>query len=129
MFERYIICPESLRNISKKNAITGVAFDVRLAYYRGIALSMVEGFEVKIDGADIPPASLTFQVAGERFTFAELASEAEARWEFTEAGTVHITKPGGLTPGAHDISVVEILRISYMPEPARRTDSKRLNLQ
>jgi hypothetical protein len=129
MFERYIICPQSLRNISEKNAVTGFAFDVRLAYYRGLALSMVEGFEVKIDGAEIPPTSLTFQVAGERFTFAELESEAEARWEFTEAGTVHVAKPGGLTSGAHDVAVVEILRISYMPEPARRVDSKRLILQ
>jgi hypothetical protein len=128
MFEKYIICTDSLRNVADSSGIAGFAFDVRLAYYRGLALSMVEGFEVSVDDEALQPEHLTFQVAGERFTFVELAAEAEARWEFTEVGTVFVVKPGGLSPGAHRLSVVEILRISYMPTPARRIDHKTLNV-
>jgi hypothetical protein len=128
MFEKYIICPDSLRNTTTDCAVDGFAFDVRLAYYRGLVLSMVEGFEVTVDGHQLDAANLRLGVAGERFSFAELASEAEARWEFTEAATIFAHQLGGLKHGAHEIAVVEILRISYMPQPARRADCKTLQV-
>lgn len=128
MFERYIIAPDSLRNVEENGAVTGFAFDVRIAYYRGLALSMVEGFEVSVDGQSFDPTSMALRVGSETFTFAEMETEVEARWEFNQTATLIIHHAGGLKPGKHTINVTEILRVSYMPEPARRIDSKTLEV-
>ena len=123
MFERYIIVPDSLRSVAG-----GFAFDVRLAYYRGIGLSMIEGFEIELDKQACAPEAITFGLNGERFSFAELEAEPEMRWEFNQAATLLVRRDGGLPPGPHEIAVTEIIRVSYMPEPARRTDRKTLVL-
>ena len=39
----------------------------------------------------------------------------DVHWPWLEPATVVVDKPGGLTPGVHDVLVVVKLRISYMP--------------
>ena len=39
----------------------------------------------------------------------------DSHWPWLEPATVTVDKPGGLTPGLHDVLVVVKLRISYMP--------------
>ncbi|MEV6345547.1 DUF6379 domain-containing protein [Actinoplanes sp. NPDC051851] len=116
MFDKYMVCEETLHNVVEDGAVTGYAFEVRITYYRGLRLSMVEPFEVVVDGAPVPVEDLRFTLGGARtYTFAEMADEIGDRWEFGERALLTVRKPGGLAAGEHTLDVIERLRISYMP--------------
>jgi hypothetical protein len=119
MFDSYIIGEGTVRNVTEGGQVTGFAFDTRITYYRGLGVSMVEPFEVILDGKAIPAEDLRFTLHGKTWTFADLANEFEERWELTETAVVTVLLPGGLTPGEHELDVTEVLRVSYLPFPAR----------
>lgn len=126
MFDKYLIWSDSLRNVDEDSEVTGFEFDVRITYYRGLRLSMVEDFQVLVDGYEFPRESITFTVHGNSYSMDELETETEDRWEFHEPATLTIKKPGGLSPGTHTVEVVETLRVSYMPVPSVTKDTKQL---
>jgi hypothetical protein len=121
MFEKFIIVPGSVRNVKRDGEVVGFAFDTRITYYRGMGVSMVEPFEIRVDGGEVIPADqLTFTINDRTWTFAELENDYESRWELTQPATVTAFVPGGLTPGAHEFDITEVLRVSYQPTTARR---------
>jgi len=124
MFDRYMIREETVRNVSEGGKVTGFEFGARIAYYRGLGLSMVENLAVSVDGEAVPAERIRFSVGGRSFTLAQMETEYEARWEFGATATVTVLKPGGLAPGEHKIEFVEELRIAYMPFPLKGRDSK-----
>lgn len=124
MFDRYMIREETVRNVSEGGEVTGFEFGARIAYYRGLGLSMVENLIVSVDGEPVPAEQIRFSVGGRTFTLAQMETEYEARWEFGATATVTVLKPGGLAPGEHRIEFVEDLRIAYMPFPLKGRDSK-----
>jgi hypothetical protein len=128
MFDRYMICEDSVRNLSRAGRAVGFEFGARIAYYRGLGLSMVEGLEVSVDGEKVPAGQLRFTVGGRTFTLAEMETEYEARWEFGEVATVTVLREGGLAPGEHRIGLVEQLRIAYMPFPLQGRDEKAVQI-
>jgi len=128
MFDRYMICEEGFRNVVGNGRREGFQFDVRITYYRGIVLSMIEGFEVAVDGEEFSRDAIAFTVRDQTYTLDELERDAETRWEFGERATLTVAKPGGLMPGKHTIVTAQQLRISYMPAPLRGTDKKTLTL-
>ena len=128
MFDRYMICPDGFTNVVENGAIIGFQIRVRITYYRGIALSLVEGFDVSVDGRKYSREQVRFSVKGQTFSFAEMAKTTEERWNFGEPATLTIPEPGGLAPGSHEIEVLEHLRISYLPWPSVTADRKVLTL-
>ncbi len=124
MFDRYMICAETARNLTDGGKVTGFQFGARIAYYRGLGLSMVESLTVAVDGQPVPPEQIRFSVSNRTFTLAQMETEYEARWEFGDVATVTVLQPGGLTPGEHTLEFVEDLRISYMPFPLKGRDTK-----
>lgn len=121
MFDRFMIIEDSLRRSGE-----GFEFDVRIPYYRGIALSMIEAFEVKVDDEEVPRDRIRFVLRGREFTHDELERDAETRWEFGEVATLRVEWPGGLDAGEHTIEQATQLRISYLPAPLRGQDRKTL---
>lgn len=119
MFDSYIIGEGTVRNVEAASEVVGFAFDTRITYYRGLGVSMVEPFEVILDGTAIPREDLRFSLGGRTWTFAELADDFDTRWELTETAVVTVLLPGGLTPGEHELDVTEVLRVSYLPFPSR----------
>lgn len=119
MFDRFMIIEHSLRRTD-----AGFEFDIRIPYYRGIALSMIEAFEVTVDGQPVPRDAVSFVLRGEEFTHEELERDAQTRWEFGEAATLRVAWPAGLDPGGHKIGQATQLRISYLPAPLRGRDEK-----
>lgn len=119
MFDSYIIGEGTVHNVTEVGQVIGFAFDTRITYYRGLGVSMVEPFEVILDGKAIPVEDLRFTLHGNTWTFEELAVDFDTRWELTETAVVTVLVPGGLTPGAHELDVTEVLRVSYLPFPAR----------
>ena len=126
MFDQYIVCEEGFR--ARDDSRPGGVVEVRMPYYRGLGLSMVEAVDLVLDGTPIPPARTTFTVHGNTYTFDQLPSVVDDRWEMGERAQLAFETDEPLAPGEHDVAVAVRLRISYMPVPGGGRDRKRLTL-
>jgi hypothetical protein len=112
MYDKHIIYPGSLQNLADGS---GFALGVRLPYYRGQPLSVVEDIAVKVDGEAVPREQVRFSVRGKTWTLDQLEENTAERWEFGEVAEVSVLQQGGLTAGGHELAVGVQLRISYLP--------------
>lgn len=126
MFDRYIVCEDGLR--VRDDGRPGGVIKVRMPYYRGLTLSMVEAVDLVLDGTPVPPERTTFTVHGNTYTFDRLPRITDDRWEMGERAELAFETDEPLAPGLHDIAVAVRLRISYMPVPGGGRDTKRLTL-
>jgi len=124
MFDRYMICENTVRNVSRGGRIEGFEFGARLPYYRGLGLSMVEDVAVTVDGEKVARGDVRLTVNDRTYTLDALETEYVARWEMGAVATVTVMRSGGLAPGKHQLELEERLRISYMPFPTVGKDSK-----
>ena len=53
-----MICESGFQNRRSAGEVSGFEFGARLPYYRGLALSMVENIEVRIDDEPVPREQL-----------------------------------------------------------------------
>lgn len=112
MYDKHIIYPDSLHNLADGS---GFALGVRLPYYRGQPLSVVEDIAVKVDGVAVPREQVRFSVRGKSWTLDQLEENTAERWEFGEVAEVSVLQPQGLAAGGHEVAVGVQLRISYLP--------------
>jgi hypothetical protein len=126
MFDQYIVCEENFR--TRDDGRPGGVVEVRMPYYRGLTLSMVEAVDLVLDGKPVPSSRTTFTVHGNTYTFDELPTTTHDRWEMGERAQLAFETDEPLAPGEHDVTVAVRLRISYMPVPGGGRDSKRLTL-
>jgi hypothetical protein len=124
MFDNYMICENTVRNVALNGRIEGFAFGARLPYYRGLGLSMVEDVAVTVDGEKVARGDVRLTVNDRTYTLDALEAEYVARWEMGAVATVTVMRAGGLAPGKHQLDLEERLRISYMPFPTVGKDSK-----
>jgi hypothetical protein len=126
MFDRYIVCEEGFR--IRGDGRPGGVLEVRMPYYRGLGLSMVEAVDLVLDGTPVPAGRTDFTVHGNTYRFDELPQILDDRWEMGERAQLGFLTDVPLTPGEHDVAVSVRLRISYMPVPGGGRDRKRLTL-
>jgi hypothetical protein len=131
MFDKYIICENSLRERAENDAATGFSLALRLPYYRALGLSMVEKIALTIDGEIVPVERMTLNVEDGAFAVADLDKVDDARWGFGEVARLDVE---GVTlkatpEGGHDVQVEQHLRISYLPFTLVGKDRKRLALE
>jgi hypothetical protein len=126
MFDKYIVCEDSLRH--RDDGRPGGVVEVRMPYYRGLRLSMVEAVDLVLDGTPVPAGRTTFTVHGNTYTFDRLPGVTNDRWEMGERARLAFETDQPLPPGEHDVAVAVRLRISYMPVPGGGRDRKRLTL-
>ncbi|GCD89941.1 DUF6379 domain-containing protein [Nocardioides sp. LS1] len=126
MFDKYIVCEDSLRTTDDDR--THGRVEVRMPYYRGLGLSMVEGVDLTVDGTPIPAEATSFTVHGNTYPMTELPTVLDDRWEMGEPARVDFTVAQPLQPGEHVVSAAVRLRISYMPVPGGGRDTKTLTL-
>jgi hypothetical protein len=129
VFDKYMIVEDTLRNVVTGDDVTGFQLGVRLPYYRGLGLSMVEDVQVTVDGETAPASAVSLTVHGNTYKLADLPGIFDDRWEMGEIATVAVDRPGGLERGEHSVAVRERLRISYMPVPGGGADQKVLTLR
>jgi Domain of unknown function (DUF6379) len=120
MFDKYLIVAGSLHNTGPTDAPTGFAFDAKLGYYRGLGLSMVEALDVTVDGAAIPAEAMRFDEGPGPISLADMETAFDRRWAFGAAATITVDHPGGLSVGEHQMTLMQRLRVSYLPFPAVR---------
>jgi len=128
MFDKYLIVADSLRNTGPADAPDGFAFEAKLGYYRGLALSMVEAMDISIDGEVIDASAVRIDEGGGPLTFAEMATAFDRRWGFGASAMILVSRPGGLPAGEHEVAVSQRLRVSYLPFPAINTDKKTMRV-
>lgn len=119
MFDKYMISDGSFKNVKINGAVTGFQIGVRITYYRGIALSIIDGFTVSVDGENFETDAMTFTVKGHGYTFDEMIKTPDKRWDFGEVAILTIKKNGGLTVGKHEVKVTERIIQDYGTLPMR----------
>ena len=125
MFDRYLITADSFKNSTDENgAVVGYSFAVRIGYYRGLAISMVEPFDIIVDGEVVDPDDVTFTVSGQTFTYGEMESRADVRWEMQDDAMLTVTKVGGLAPGEHDVELNEWTGYPIQPNVEDMTEAQ-----
>ena len=122
MLETHMFNPAGYRNVAGADGKPcGFQFEMRVPYYRGFSLSIIRNIAVTVDGVEYPREDLTLTVNGETFTLEEARTVVSNRWVFGRFGTVTVKKDGGLSAGAHEISVTTTIAPSYMPMQLVRT--------
>ena len=97
MFDRWLIVENSLRNvISETGYIEGFEFQIRIPYYRGVFLSMIDRITVKAQNQTFNDEDIRFTVESGSFMLKEMETVGTLRWNFDEAATLKVYKPGGL---------------------------------
>ena len=108
MFDSFMVRSDSLGNVQENGQTVGFRFAIRLANYRGIYLSLVNGFYVNMDGVEYAPEALTLGVNGKPpRTMEELAICCFEHWDLQDEAWLYVKKPGGLEKGMH--------RLGYLP--------------
>lgn len=115
MFDNFLIRKDSLRNdVGPDGSVVGFQFAARNANYRGVYLSLHNGYYIKVDGVEYKRDVQTFEVnnAGER-TFEQIRGAVWEHWDYDDEGIVHVKKPGGLEPGKHVIEFQQSVLAAY----------------
>lgn len=112
MFEQYVIVDGSLRSTPD-----GWAVDLRIPYYRGLGLSMVN-LQLELDGHIVRQEDVTIDLPGRSHSLTELPTLVNDRWGFGETLTANIKEGSPLEAGTHDLDVTVGLRVSYLPVPS-----------
>lgn len=123
MFDKYILVDDSLRGTAD-----GFSFEVMLGYYRGLGLSMVEDLLVSVDGQTVPRDAIWFDEGKGLISLSDMEHAYDRRWPFGSKATIVVKHPQPLAAGDHQLSLKEVLRISYLPFPLVAEDSKTLAL-
>ncbi len=115
MYEKYMILTRDFSNVTESGEVTGFRVKIRINYYRGCYLSMIDRLRLQVDAEEFPTSRMTFGLGGRSYTFDELAKATGARWFFGDPATLTVRKPGGLSPGMHTVELGLFIRNSYVP--------------
>lgn len=114
MFDNLLIMPGSLRNEVRDGEVIGFTLEVRIANYRGVFLSLHNGYFLEIDGVRYPNSVQTFEINGKQpRTYEELKTAVWEHWDFDDEGILHVAAPGGLTSGEHVIRFQQSVLAAY----------------
>ena len=116
MFNKYMILTREFRNVTDGGQVTGFQLKVRIPYYRGVRLSLVDTVQLTVDGEEFPMDKMTFTAGGRTYTFQELGKVTDTEWFFGDPATLTVKEPGGLATGMHTVQLGIIIRKSYIPK-------------
>lgn len=107
----------TLINYYENGEIAGYQFDVRLAYYRGQYLSVIDELKVEVDHEPVEDGDVRFYVNNKEFAVWELKEAFSEFWRIKDAATIKVRKAGGLKPGEHNVKLTLMFRCPYLPIP------------
>lgn len=114
MFDNYLIRADSLHNDVKDGEVVGFSLAVRIANYRGVYLSLHNGYFLEVDGVEYPTEVQTFAINGKPpRTFGELKTAVYEHWDYDDEAILHIHAPGGLSAGTHTIRFQQCILAAY----------------
>jgi len=110
-----VVCDNSLKNVFANGKKVGYQFDIRLSYYRGHFLSVIDKLALKVDGEEVPADDISFCLHGKEFGVSQLHDQLSEFWRIIEPATIKVFKNGGIAAGEHDIDVTLMFHSPYMP--------------
>jgi Domain of unknown function (DUF6379) len=118
-----VISDDGFMNVVKDGKVIGFQLKTRIAYYRGVPLSMVDKIELVVDDQPVPSEKICFSVGDETFTLKEMETVTSTKWEFGQQATLFVDQFGGLSKGEHKLFLSQTTRVAYYPFPleGRRT--------
>lgn len=118
MFERFFVREDSLRNVVENGEVVGFSIAVRNANYRGVFLSLHNGYFIEMDGVSYKRDVQRFEINGKPpRDFTQIASETKEHWDYDDEGILHIRKPGGLSVGSHKLRIQQSVLAAYGYRP------------
>lgn len=124
-----ILCEQGFKNVMDNGEVTGFQLRVRISYYRGIPFSMLDGYEILVDGETFVNEDIDFSVDGKKFyPVTELGNYTDLRWEYGDKAYLHIKKPGGLARGIHTVKVTQRINVPYLPFATAFYQTKQLTI-
>jgi hypothetical protein len=128
----YSISDEGPRNYrDDAGQVAGFELDIRIDYYRGIVLSMIDRLAVVVDGTRYESDVVGFRLpGGDRvWSDADRLADGDTRWQWGDWATLVVPVAGGVTPGEHTITLEQDLRVSYMPNHlGKHVDTKTITV-
>lgn len=114
MFDNYLIRADSLCNDIHEGVVVGFSMAVRHANYRGVYLSLHNGYFIEIDGTEYPTALQSFEINGQPpRTFDETRKAVQEHWDYDDEAILHVKAPGGLTSGEHVVRFQQSVLAAY----------------
>ena len=114
MYDAYLVEAGTLKNDVVDGKVVGFSFGVRVSNYRGIYLSLVNGFYVTVDGVEYPREIQTYEINGKPpRPLSETIQAVWEHWALTDTLYIHIAKESGLAPGKHEIGSMECTVAQY----------------
>ncbi|MCD8020454.1 MAG: DUF6379 domain-containing protein [Clostridiales bacterium] len=110
-----VVCDDSLKNMFANGKKVGCQFQIRLSYYRGHFLSVIDEFAIKIDGEEISQDDIKFCLGEKEFGVSQMHDLVSEFWPIIEPATIKVFRDGGFEPGSHDIDVHLMFHSPYMP--------------
>lgn len=115
MLELPVIQSRGFRNVGDGTKFTGFQVPVRLDYYRGVWASQLRPATVTVGSETFRDAQVAWSIAGQVVEQADLAKRSDVHWNSMDPALLIVRKPGGLTPGLHDVAVEFTWSASYLP--------------
>jgi hypothetical protein len=112
-YKNQVICDDSLRLVKQGGRLQSLLLDIRLNYYRGLHLSNITKFDLKMDGKAIPAANIIFRLKDKEFAVSQLPDLYTEFWGIKERVTLECFI-GPVAEGEHDIELTMLLRCPYM---------------
>ena len=115
MFENFLIRKDSLENEKDSSGKTiGFKFAARNANYRGVYLSLHNGYYIKVDDIEYKRDVQSFEINGKPpRNFEEIKTAVWEHWDYDDEGIIHVKKEGGLAPGKHIIEFQQSILATY----------------
>ena len=88
MLEHQLIQSTGFRNFGPVGAREGFAIRIRIPNYHGTRLSLLDGFDVTVDGEYFDHEINRFGIRNEVYTMAQMREETTARWSLLEWGEI-----------------------------------------
>lgn len=110
-----VIVDDSLKSIYNNGKKIGYQFDVRLSYYRGHFLCVIDELGVSLDGVEVPTDNIKFCLNDREFGVAQLHDLTAEWWDILKPATIKVFQPGGISEGEHDVDFKMFFHSPYMP--------------
>ena len=119
MYDSFLVRQDSLKNFTENGKVAGFQIGVRIANYRGVFLSLHNGYYVEADGKTFPVSAQKFGINGKApRTFEELKQNAVfEHWDMQDEATLYVYCDGGLSAGKHRIGILESILCDYGRSP------------
>jgi len=124
MYDKAIIVGEEFKNVKDGGTVTGFQVGMRIPYYRGVVLSLLDNTRLSVDGELIPPEQIFLTISGKTLHLTEIENDPVTKWEFGDVGILTINKPGGLSTGQHKVELYQHVRTPYIPGGVGGQDEK-----